>query len=51
MVTPKLEVMRACDRNVVVGKGSRVVEDGGFEELMERRGEFARLASGSDWEC
>lgn len=51
MATPKLEVMRACDRIVVVGKGGKVVEDGGFEELMERRGEFARLASGGDWEC
>jgi ATP-binding cassette, subfamily B (MDR/TAP), member 1 len=50
MVTHKLEVMRACDRIVVVGKSVRVVDDGGFEELMERRGEFARLAGGGLWE-
>jgi ATP-binding cassette subfamily B (MDR/TAP) protein 1 len=49
MVTHELEVMRACDRIVVVVKGGRVVEDGGFEELMERRGEFAGSALGGDW--
>ena len=35
----------------LLGRGGRVVEERGFEELMERRGEFARLASGGDWEC
>ena len=49
MVTHKLEVMRLCDRIVVVGNG-RVVEEGKFEELMERKGEFARLAGGGVWE-
>ena len=49
MVTHKLEVMRLCDRVVVVGNG-RVVEEGRFEELMERKGEFARLAGGGVWE-
>jgi ATP-binding cassette subfamily B (MDR/TAP) protein 1 len=49
MVTHKLEVMRLCDRIVVLDSGS-VVEQGGFEELMGRKGEFARLASGGVWE-
>ncbi len=49
-VTHKLEVMRVCGRIVVVGKKHRVVEDRGFEALMERRGEFTRLA-GWSWEC
>jgi ATP-binding cassette subfamily B (MDR/TAP) protein 1 len=54
MVTHKLEVMRLCDRIVVLGSGrdaGRVVEQGKFEELLERKGEFARLASGGAWEC
>ena len=54
MVTHKIEVMRLCDRLVVLGSGreaGRVVEEGRFEELMERKGEFARLASGGVWEC
>lgn len=54
MVTHKLEVMRLCDRIVVLGSGreaGRVVEQGRFEDLMEMKGEFSRLASGGVWEC
>jgi ATP-binding cassette subfamily B (MDR/TAP) protein 1 len=54
MVTHKLEVMRLCDRIVVLGTGrdqGRVVEQGEFEELMSRKGEFARLAGGGVLEC
>jgi len=39
LVTHKLGV---CDWIVVLRKKHRMVEDGGFEALMERRGEFAR---------
>ena len=54
MVTHKLEVMRLCHRIIVLGSGrdaGRVVEEGPFDELIERKGEFARLASGGAWEC
>jgi ATP-binding cassette subfamily B (MDR/TAP) protein 1 len=50
MVTHKLEVMRLCDRIVVLGAAGRVVEEGAFGELVERKGEFARLAGGGVWE-
>lgn len=48
MVTHKVEVMRMCDRIVVVGDGV-VQEQGTYEDLMERKGVFATLASGGEW--
>lgn len=48
MVTHKVEVMRMCDRVVVIEDG-RVAEEGRFEALVERRGVFAKLASGGEW--
>ena len=49
MVTHKLREMRMCERIVVLDEG-RVVEDGSFESLMERRGVFARLARAGEWD-
>ncbi|KAG8216217.1 P-loop containing nucleoside triphosphate hydrolase protein [Butyriboletus roseoflavus] len=48
MVTHKVEVMRMCDRVVVIEDG-RVEEEGRYEELVERKGPFAKLASGGEW--
>lgn len=48
MVTHKLQVMRMCDRIVVVDEG-RIAEQGTYQQLMERRGVFAQLASGGEW--
>ncbi|KAG9310094.1 P-loop containing nucleoside triphosphate hydrolase protein [Chiua virens] len=48
MVTHKVEVMRMCDRVVVIEDG-RVAEEGRYEALMERKGLFAKLASGGEW--
>ncbi|KAF5328410.1 hypothetical protein D9619_013237 [Psilocybe cf. subviscida] len=48
MVTHKLQVMRMCDRIVVLQDGE-VREQGTYEELLERKGVFATLASGGEW--
>ncbi|KZT65220.1 P-loop containing nucleoside triphosphate hydrolase protein [Daedalea quercina L-15889] len=48
VVTHKLQMMRMCDRIVVVHDGV-VAEEGTYEALMERRGVFAQLASGGEW--
>ncbi|KAF8153367.1 P-loop containing nucleoside triphosphate hydrolase protein [Crassisporium funariophilum] len=48
VVTHKMEVMRGCDRIVVV-EGGVVVEQGTWGELMERKGVFATLARGGEW--
>ncbi|KAI0672285.1 P-loop containing nucleoside triphosphate hydrolase protein [Trametes maxima] len=48
VVTHKLPMMRMCDRIVVVHDGV-VAEQGTYEQLMDRRGVFAQLASGGEW--
>ena len=48
VVTHKLQMMRMCDRILVVHDGV-VAEQGTYEQLMERRGVFAQLASGGEW--
>ncbi|KAI0827383.1 P-loop containing nucleoside triphosphate hydrolase protein [Trametes gibbosa] len=48
VVTHKLQMMRMCDRIVVLHDGV-VAEQGTYEQLMERRGVFAQLASGGEW--
>lgn len=48
MITHKLQVMQMCDRILVVDQGE-IVEDGTFEQLMEKKGVFAGLASGGEW--
>ncbi|XP_006455032.1 hypothetical protein AGABI2DRAFT_180250 [Agaricus bisporus var. bisporus H97] len=50
VVTHKVEVMRMCDRLVVI-KDGQVVENGEYEELMEKKGGvFRELARGGVWE-
>ncbi|KAI0703024.1 P-loop containing nucleoside triphosphate hydrolase protein [Cytidiella melzeri] len=48
MVTHKPQVMRMCDRIVLVSNGV-IAEQGSYKELMEKRGIFAQLASGGEW--
>ncbi|PSR75789.1 hypothetical protein PHLCEN_2v8906 [Hermanssonia centrifuga] len=48
MVTHKLEVMRMCDRIIVVHEG-KVAEQGTFHELRHSGGVFSQLASGGEW--
>lgn len=48
MITHKLQVMQMCDRILVIDQGE-IVEDGSFEELMERKGVFAGMAHGGEW--
>ncbi|TFY57705.1 hypothetical protein EVJ58_g6862 [Rhodofomes roseus] len=48
VVTHKLQMMRMCDRIVVVHDGV-VAESGTYETLMQKRGVFAQLASGGEW--
>ncbi|KAH6901921.1 P-loop containing nucleoside triphosphate hydrolase protein [Coprinopsis sp. MPI-PUGE-AT-0042] len=48
MVTHKVQVMQMCDRIVVLGDGE-VKEEGTFDELVRRKGAFAALASGGEW--
>lgn len=48
MITHKLEVMQMCDRILMLDQGE-IVEDGTFDELLERKGVFAGLANGGEW--
>lgn len=49
VVTHKLDLMRRCDRVLVLDKG-RIVQQGSYNELIAQRGGcFAALASGGEW--
>lgn len=48
LVTHKVAVMQICDRILVVD-GGRIVEEGTFDELIQRRGTFQQLASAGEW--
>jgi ATP-binding cassette subfamily B (MDR/TAP) protein 1 len=48
MVTHKIPAMKMCDRILVVHDGA-IAETGTFDELMDRKGVFAQLASGGEW--
>ncbi|SCV73934.1 BQ2448_6364 [Microbotryum intermedium] len=50
IVTHKLDVMRRCDRLIVLHEG-QVVETGTVDDLRSRGGHFAQLASGGEWEA
>lgn len=43
--------MMAVAENIVVLDQGRVVEQGGFDELLRRKGPFARLLSGGRWDA
>lgn len=49
VITHDREMMEMCDE-VCMLEGGRVVEMGGFGELVGRRGRFARLLAGGVWE-
>ena len=49
-ITHNLEAMLMCDRILVVDDG-RVVEQGTYDRLMERKGVFATLARGGEWQA
>ncbi|KAI6039143.1 P-loop containing nucleoside triphosphate hydrolase protein [Pisolithus marmoratus] len=48
MITHQVPVMKMCDRIFVLQDGV-VVEDGTWDQLVDRRGVFAKLASGGEW--
>lgn len=48
IITHAREMMAIADTVVVLDHG-RMVETGGFQELLERKGEFYRLLSGGEW--
>jgi len=48
VVTHKLQMMRMCDRILVVHDGA-IAEEGTYQSLMGKRGIFAQLASGGEW--
>lgn len=49
-ITHNLEAMLMCDRILVVDDG-RIVEQGTYDRLMERKGVFATLARGGEWQA
>ena len=49
MITHNIEMMRIADDVVMLDKGS-VAEEGGFDDLMRRKGSFWKLVSGMDTE-
>lgn len=48
VVTHSKEMMRMAERIVVMDQGF-VAEEGGYEELLARRGKFAELVGGGAW--
>lgn len=48
-ITHSVEAMRRCDRILCLGSGT-VAEDGTFDELVARGGEFAQLMQTGEWE-
>jgi ATP-binding cassette subfamily B (MDR/TAP) protein 1 len=48
VITHKVQMMRMCDRILVVREGE-IVESGPYDELMAQNGVFATLARGGEW--
>lgn len=48
IITHAREMMAIAQTIVMLDQG-RVVEEGGFEELLDRKGDFYRLLSGGEW--
>ena len=49
IITHAREMMAIAEHIIMLEQG-RVIEEGGFEELRQKRGEFARLLRGSEWD-
>jgi len=49
IITHAREVMAIAEHVIMLEQG-RVIEAGGFEELRQKRGEFARLLRGGEWD-
>jgi len=48
MITHSLEVMKMCDRIIVMNAGE-IVEEGGIDELLAARGHFASFINSGEW--
>jgi ATP-binding cassette, subfamily B (MDR/TAP), member 1 len=48
VVTHKLQLMRMCDRIVLIDDG-KVAEHGTYDDLVKKNGIFARLARAGEW--
>ena len=49
IITHAREMMAIAEHIIMLEQG-RVIEEGGFEELRRKRGEFARLLRGGEWD-
>ena len=49
IITHAREMMAIAEHIIMLEQG-RVIEEGGFEELRQKRGEFARLLRGGEWD-
>jgi ATP-binding cassette subfamily B (MDR/TAP) protein 1 len=49
IITHSKDMMKIAERIIMVDKGV-VVEEGGYDQLIRRNGEFARLLRGETWE-
>lgn len=48
IITHGREMMKMADKVIMLDRG-RLVEQGGYNELVERRGPFYRLVNGEEW--
>ncbi|KAF2103076.1 ABC a-pheromone efflux pump AtrD [Rhizodiscina lignyota] len=48
IITHGKEMMKMADKVIMLERG-RLVEQGGYEELLKKRGLFYRLVNGEDW--
>lgn len=44
MIAHRLSTVRNCDR-ILMMDGGKIVEEGTYEELIDRKGQFAKLAA------
>lgn len=44
MIAHRLSTIRQCDRIIVLDKG-KIIEDGNYQELLEKNGFFAELVA------
>lgn len=49
VIAHRMTTIKKCDRIVVLNKG-KVVEDGTYDELVQKNGYFVKLEAGIAWE-